>query len=148
MHDQQRPVVGLELDAQADKVAFDLRVNVAELVGGEERRVVVEATGGRGGEFEDRGRFGEADLAAGELGGLRGDVHRVVPRGDLVAAASCRRLGAKLFDLVGAGADAVGRAGTSGRPGRCRGSGHRAGTGPARAAWCSSGCRSCASRSP
>ena len=41
--DQQGPVVGLELDAQTDKVAFDLRVNVAELVGGEERRVVVEA---------------------------------------------------------------------------------------------------------
>jgi len=46
-----------QLDAESDKVAFDLRINVAELIGGEEGGIVVETASGRGREFKVRGGF-------------------------------------------------------------------------------------------
>ena len=90
---KQGTVVGLELDAQADKVAFDLRVNVAELVGGEEGRVMVERAGGGGGEFEDRGRLGEADAGGGRVGRpARRRSSRRSARRCCSGPTSCRRL--------------------------------------------------------
>ncbi len=107
MNDQQRPIVGLELDAQPDEVAFDLRVDVAELIGGQECRVVVKRAGGGGRELKQRGRFRQADLLAGKLGGLRGDAHRVVPRGDSVLRGELAQACPELFGLIGARPDVV-----------------------------------------
>ena len=60
VHDQQGAVVGLELDAQAHKVAFDLLINFPQLVGGEIGRVLVEPARRGGDEFQQGGRLPQA----------------------------------------------------------------------------------------
>ena len=48
------PALRLQLHAQADEIAFDLRVDLAELVGGEVGRVGIQAIGRPAEVFEDR----------------------------------------------------------------------------------------------
>src|SRR5439155_7061122 len=77
MNDLQGTLVRLQLHAEADKVAFDLRVDVAKLIGREERRVMIQAAGGGRRELEQRRRFVQANPLIGELCNLGSDCGRV-----------------------------------------------------------------------
>lgn len=105
--DQQCALVGFELDTEADKVAFDLRVDVAELIGGEERGVVIQATGGGGGEFEQRGGFADTDSGANQVSDLGSDGRGVLAGFNRVLAGKGNDFIAELFDLLAADANAL-----------------------------------------
>jgi hypothetical protein len=76
--DQQGAAVGLQFNAQADEVAFDLRIDVAKLVGGEVGRVFIQSAGGGGDEFQQGGRLAEPGAAFDQPGRLSCKVGQVV----------------------------------------------------------------------
>ena len=69
LDDQQGAVLGLQLDAQADKVSLDLRIDVVQLIAGQIGRVLVEAAGGAASIFQNDGGRRQAQLLPGEPDG-------------------------------------------------------------------------------
>ena len=65
--DQQRFILRPQLDAQADEIAFNLREHLVQLAAGQEARVLVQGTGGAGGELQDRGRRANSQFLLGQL---------------------------------------------------------------------------------
>ena len=64
---QQRTIGRLQLDSESDKVAFDLRIDIVELLRREERRVLIEAVGGSANIFKNAADGGNAKLGFADL---------------------------------------------------------------------------------
>ena len=56
VYNQQRAFGGFEFHAQADKVAFNLRIQIVQLAAREERAVFIQSAQHGSGEFHHRGR--------------------------------------------------------------------------------------------
>ena len=83
LDDLQRSLGTLELDAEADEVPFDLRIDVVQLVAGQVSRILVERSGGPAGVFENRGRQRQSQHLAGQLGGRGNGFLRVLTIADI-----------------------------------------------------------------
>ena len=96
--DRQFRGVALQLDPQADEVALDLRVDLAELIGREVGRIGIEAVGRAADEFEDRRGGTDFDAALGQGGGRGDRFIRLLPRGDDPAGDRLPQFAAKGVD--------------------------------------------------
>ena len=72
-----------------DEVAFDLRIDVGQLLARQVARVFIEAARRTAGVFHDHGGGGHAELLLAQVGGGRGHVPGIVARvhvhrGDLI----------------------------------------------------------------
>ena len=80
--DRQLGGVALQLDPQADEIALDLRIDLAELIGREVGRIGIEAVGRPADEFEDRRGGTDFGAALGQGGGRGDGFVGLLPGGD------------------------------------------------------------------
>ena len=104
--DQQGAVLGLEFDAQADKVSFDLRIDVVQLVAGQIGRIFVETAGGAASIFQNDGGRRQTQLLPGQLDGQGDGVDRLLAVADRLALHLLHQLLAEGVDFGPAGIQA------------------------------------------
>ena len=100
VHDQQGILGRLQFDAQPDEIAFDLRIEIVQLIGREEGRVFVESAGGSAGEFKDRAGRVEADAFLSEVGRGGDEVAGFIHVVDRAVVGQAVQLAAEIVDFL------------------------------------------------